>query len=338
MGTQNKNRRKRVFEQLSSDGKILFRYYDTGSLLGLDASNPEPKPNGSEGGYLRFNNLKTITPHTIQKILVRLTEIGMTDRPFIVDFNSTLHTKLLKSWLASKTQDKWLAFVAFLSAVKETRGEISYKQALELVKPNMHLLAKAKDLNALDRMFRADLGFMTRDRGSRTDYSGILEIQRLIEDRRHSSAYAHHFKRFDEGLETQGVLRGRSDEFQQGLGFGFSAIVTGLLTEEEYASFTALAYRAVDRGAYFSMDEKVSLLLAAALINHGAGRALDLLMFFMQQYNEAVDDRTRDSLYTHLSFGSLAPYNGQLFTDQLLYEAIADDDYPVEWALMIRQN
>ena len=337
MGTRDMNRRKQVFERLSSDGKILFRYYDTGSLLGLDSRHPEPKSNGSEGGYLRFNNLRDITPRTMDKILARLEEIGITSRPFIVDFNPTLHMSLLKSWLASKSKDKWLAFVAFLSAVKETRGEITFKQALELVKPNLHLLEKAKDLNALERMFRTDLGFITRDHARRTDYAGILEIQRLIEERRTSAAYAHHFKRFDEGVETQAVVRGRRSEFQQGFGFGFSAAVTSLLTEEEYLKFSELARNAVGGGAHVYMDQKVSLLLSSALVNHGTSRAIDLLLFFMERYRETLEDDL-DYWRHDLEFERISSYNGQKFTEAELYEAIDDTDYPVEWALMIRQE
>lgn len=333
MGSRNINRRKRVFERLSSDGKILFRYYDTGALVGLDSRHPGQKPNGSEGGYLRFNNLKNITPLMLDKVLDRLTAIGITERPFIVDFNTELHMKLLRSWVATRSQDKWISFTAFLSAVKETRGEITFKQAITLVKANSHLLEKAKDLGALDRMFRSELGFLTSDFPRRTDYTGILELQKLIAERRTSRAYAHHFKRFEEGLETQAVVASRSSEFKQGLGFVFSTTVSGLLTAEEYESFTLIVRKAMGRGLWFYFDEKISFLLSYALINHGTSRAIDFLMFIMQQHNASKDEGSQ-SVY----FSRLAPYNEQTFTEELLYEAISDDEYPLEWALMIRQE
>lgn len=335
----SRSTRTLLFEKPSRSGRIIFRFHDTGGLSAFDSERPRPEPSNGKGlgGYLRVNNLLAIHElGKLDRLLEKLDELRVLKYPLIIDHSDPLHRQLMLDYLDDERDEPWVNFATLLAGVKETRGKTPYEELRALVKSNEHMIPKAIEYNALSSILRPDLGFLSRDMRGKRETPELYAMLQELNRRRTDPVYRLFFERFDNGLETMGMKESKIDKFPSDRHTGvFSRSSALLLTESEYSDFMELLNRASSENQRCQLDEECSRLLVHTIVGYGKKRALDLLMFIVQQRNRRQEESDYRYYSYYVSMRELAAYEGVELTSELLARAVADLDNPVEWALLL---
>ncbi len=321
--------RKQVFQQESESGRFIYRFYDTGTLSVFDPERGlEPNKSGSDGAFFRFTNLnKAAEAGQLEQILKYLDATLPLNYRYTLDYAAYAREELLLDFLNHSEPPSLFSLAAFMAATAEARS-LKFSEALELAEPQRELLQRAADTGTLHRIFRPELSFASSDLiHKREGVDGVRELLGEISARNSHPAFKIAFERFFSGHETAiselyrtlTPVNRTSNDFYPRM----------ILTSSEVEEFEEILKRFNMAMTYRSFDPELGLWLAHTFLRYGETRLKEALQFI-----ESYRGEQERVWYGAYRLDTLDHPNGPV-TVKSLYEAAADVNIELEWAMLL---
>ncbi len=327
----SKLNRKIVFEQVSDDGRMIFKFYDTGSLNVIDGLEPIVKRTGNPNSFLRVNNL--VEPEDVKllpALIELISEVASVDSNFSLEvFRRALGDTLDRIVLDPKL-DSRMKFAMFAGATSDTFC-VTYDTIKDAAFANEDRLDFAYDIRSLRYFLRPDLGVTSMDFDKRA-------------------------KSEEEFLERQAVIAARSSEefFKLSQERVYGGLVTGHIANQCRRVDMASAARYSLTGIYGNMllspdenKELASSMVKNSRMNGSYSAGIQRLLSY--SWLTMGETRTAEALHFIHKFTQLDPYDynyhgfsieklafdlGEI-TEEVLFRALKNDDLPFEIAVSV---
>lgn len=323
--------RKLLFDRASSNGEIIFKYWDTGSL---SAAWPDAgvAKSGVDIAFLRINGLKNNQMH--RKALMKMIEtIAHRDMESLtLEYHEEIYGDLLDYLIKLRDKSVEWKFATFASAVIEIRN-VSVDEIIKLAEEATPRLNDVIKYGVYSRFFRPDLGQFTHFDGYKSTSLEAFEArQNQVRDFMESELYSLVESRREMGLVSNSLNNAQRNAItEHRISHVHRAGV--ILTADELVDFASIIDKHQKR--HETLSAEFAMVLAYAYVTHNEDVMVEMLSFFHQHIKHDHAYETRElSLNLDRMLHLDTPVTLKNIIDALSYMK-SEPGVPFDWAMTI---